>query len=313
MARPGWFKLWRKLDEHWLWEIKPFSPGQAWVDLMIRANFSEKARLAPGTRGPTNVAPGEAIVSLRLLEAKWGWSRHRVRRFLTRLRDDTMIEWRPGTSHTRIKILNWNTLQGHDGDNGTTKKEGDGTTIGTGTGPVPAPLRGQGRHPLEEVKKERKKEVGGGEAGRAASPAAPPLVLADLELYAADSTLCRALPKLLPQWAKAYPGIDVTGEIRKAHVWELANPTKRKVDRPRFLNTWLGKAQDNSGRQAPAKLAHGPVVQKAPEGPKCARCNGVGLCSQKEHRDGYGDVDASFQCPDCGGKGWLNKDEEARR
>src|SRR3972149_2252294 len=68
VAAAGWFKLWRKIGEHWLWKRRPFSPGQAWIDLLIRVNFTAKAIPAPGRAGPATLQPGEAIVSLRLLE-----------------------------------------------------------------------------------------------------------------------------------------------------------------------------------------------------------------------------------------------------
>ncbi len=72
-----------------------------------------------------------------------------------------------------------------------------------------------------------------------------PVELKGLDLYEVDSKLCKKLPTLMPAWIEAFPGVDVAAEIKKAHVWELANPTKQKKNRPRFLQNWLNRAQDN--------------------------------------------------------------------
>jgi len=75
-------------------------------------------------------------------------------------------------------------------------------------------------------------------------PVSVPEELKNLSLYAADPKLCRRFPDLLPSWRTAFPGIVLLDEIAKAHAWEVANPSRRKRDRARFLNTWLNKAQD---------------------------------------------------------------------
>lgn len=51
------------------------------------------------------------------------------------------------------------------------------------------------------------------------------------------------------EWAGLYPGIDVMAECRKALAWSKANPAKRKTagGMPRFLVSWLGKANDRGG------------------------------------------------------------------
>lgn len=46
----------------------------------------------------------------------------------------------------------------------------------------------------------------------------------------------------------AYPAIDLAAEVAKAHAWVLANPKNRKSNWGRFLNGWLGKAQDRAPR-----------------------------------------------------------------
>lgn len=71
-----------------------------------------------------------------------------------------------------------------------------------------------------------------------------PAELKGLNLYEIDSKLCEKLPTLMPAWKDAFPGVDIVAEIKKAHAWELANPTKQKKNRARFLQNWLTRAQD---------------------------------------------------------------------
>ncbi len=51
------------------------------------------------------------------------------------------------------------------------------------------------------------------------------------------------------EYAEAFPGLDIVAECRKARQWCNDNPEKRKTPKgmPRFLNTWLSKAQDERG------------------------------------------------------------------
>ncbi|MCC6738234.1 MAG: hypothetical protein IT452_04250 [Planctomycetia bacterium] len=88
---------------------------------------------------------------------------------------------------------------------------------------------------------------------RLQAPGAPPPELADLDLYRANPQLLRQWPTLMKAWSAAYPGVDIVAEVRKAHAWEAANPRKRKVDKPRFLGSWLARAQDKPGTSAATK------------------------------------------------------------
>jgi hypothetical protein len=85
-------------------------------------------------------------------------------------------------------------------------------------------------------------EAGGG------IPSPPPADLMGLELYSVDVKLCSQWPSLHETWQKAYPAVDVMGEVRRAHAWEVANPKLRKINRSRFLNNWMRSAQDQARR-----------------------------------------------------------------
>lgn len=97
-----------------------------------------------------------------------------------------------------------------------------------------------------------------------------PKALRGLSLYETDRKLIAQYPALVMGWRVAYPGVDVEAEITKAHAWELANPKNRKINRPRFLNAWLAKAQDQPRK--PQLSARSDSTGKT----LCLNCGGSG-------------------------------------
>ena len=60
---------------------------------------------------------------------------------------------------------------------------------------------------------------------------------------------------MVAELEQAYPRADVTGELRKARAWCVANPTQRKTRRgaAKFLTGWIGRAAERIGpASAPA-------------------------------------------------------------
>jgi hypothetical protein len=111
-----------------------------------------------------------------------------------------------------------------------------------------------GRNNPEKLEVRSHKDLNTSSAEPSNGEASPPTVPTELvahELYAADPKLCAALPLNIKAWKTTYPGVDIPGEIAKAHAWELANPQLRKVNRIRFLNNWLARAQDRLRRTDP--------------------------------------------------------------
>jgi hypothetical protein len=66
--------------------------------------------------------------------------------------------------------------------------------------------------------------------------------LEDLDLYRADEKLCQRYDKLHAEWTRAFPNVNVTHQVIRAHAWEVANPAKQKKDRARFLYNWIARA-----------------------------------------------------------------------
>lgn len=66
----GWISLHRSIQDNVLWEDKPFSKGQAWVDLLLLANHKEGKTLIDSNVICVN--RGELITSIRKLCDRWG-------------------------------------------------------------------------------------------------------------------------------------------------------------------------------------------------------------------------------------------------
>jgi hypothetical protein len=112
----GWIKLHRKLTEHWIWDDKPFSKGQAWIDMLMMANHDTN-KICIGNE-LIEVQRGSFITSeLRLMD-RWGWSKKKLRAFLTLLQEDGMIIKESNQKRTAIFIVNYEIYQ----EQGTTEE-----------------------------------------------------------------------------------------------------------------------------------------------------------------------------------------------
>ena len=124
----GWQKVYRDITNHWLWEDKPFSRGQAFIDLLLMVNHQDKKILFNGDL--IEVKRGSKITSLRKLSEEWGWSTKKTKKFLELLEKDNMITVKSDNKKTLITIENYSLYQ----DSGNTeeteeKQEGNSEEI----------------------------------------------------------------------------------------------------------------------------------------------------------------------------------------
>lgn len=101
----GWVKLYRGITDNWIWCDKPFSKGQAWLDLIIMANHKDN-KFPLGDEVVT-VERGSLITSELKLMERWGWSKSKVRLFLNQLQNDAMIVKKTDRKKTTINIVNY--------------------------------------------------------------------------------------------------------------------------------------------------------------------------------------------------------------
>lgn len=112
----GWISIHRQIQSHWLWEDKPLSKGQAWIDLLLLANH-EDSRFLLGNQ-LIEAKKGDVITSEVRLMQRWGWSKSKVRAFLSLLENDSMIVKKADTKKTTLNIVNYGIWQ----DSQTTKE-----------------------------------------------------------------------------------------------------------------------------------------------------------------------------------------------
>ena len=112
MAAQGWISIHRQLQKHWLWEDKPFSRGQAWIDILMLANHKDnKFRLGNEL---VEVKAGSFITSIEKLRIRWGWSNTKIVNFLKLLERDGMIVKKSDTKKTVITVENYALYQLQD-------------------------------------------------------------------------------------------------------------------------------------------------------------------------------------------------------
>lgn len=103
----GFIKIFRKLADNPLWLQKPFSDGQAWVDLLMVANHKPGIISKRGQR--VKVERGQVGYSVKGLADRWGWSRGKVDRFLIYLEGGHQIEQQKNNVTTLITLTNYET------------------------------------------------------------------------------------------------------------------------------------------------------------------------------------------------------------
>jgi len=108
----GYIKLHRQIQDSKVWKIKPYSLGQAWVDLLISANHKPGCIWVRGI--PIDIHAGQVGHSVKTLAGRWGWSRGKVNRFLQWLESEHQIEHQKTNISTVITITNWSTYQETD-------------------------------------------------------------------------------------------------------------------------------------------------------------------------------------------------------
>ena len=105
----GWISIHRKIKDHWVWNEKPFSKGQAWIDILLMANHADKKILLGNEL--IEVKRGSFITSEKKLMENWGWGKEKVRKFLQVLQDDGMIDKKSDHKKTTINVVNYGFFQ----------------------------------------------------------------------------------------------------------------------------------------------------------------------------------------------------------
>ena len=85
-----------------MWASEPFSRPQAWVDLIMLANWKDGFIRVAGQR--VDILRGQCGWSEIRLAERWKWSRDKTRTFLKELVNDKQITKKTNTTTTTTRI-----------------------------------------------------------------------------------------------------------------------------------------------------------------------------------------------------------------
>lgn len=120
----GFITLSRKLQKNNLWLSEVFTRGQAWVDLLMLANYADGFIIVRGVQ--VDIKRGQCGWSENRLAERWRWSRGKVRRFLKLLEGERQVVQQKSKITSIISITKYEEYQSADN-----RRTTDGTTDGT--------------------------------------------------------------------------------------------------------------------------------------------------------------------------------------
>lgn len=103
--KDGYIKIYRSLFENDIWNKKPFSDGQAWIDLLQLANIKDSTAWL--SKGNVKVKRGQVFRSIKELSDRWGWSSKKTIGFMKRLENAKMVVVKGLAQGTLITIENY--------------------------------------------------------------------------------------------------------------------------------------------------------------------------------------------------------------
>ena len=119
-----WVKLHRALNDNPLWLLEEFTKAQAWVDLILNANWKQGSF---SVRGNIIVVDrGQIAWSEITMADRWKWSKGKVRRFLSYLELSGNIVQQKSFVTTVITICNYERYQSSDTADSTADSTADG-------------------------------------------------------------------------------------------------------------------------------------------------------------------------------------------
>ena len=105
----GWIVLHRKITDNDMWRSEKFTKAQAWIDMILLANFEDSMFFVRGNE--VQVKRGQIAWSESKLGKRWKWSRDKVRRFLRWLKTRQQIIQHNSPILNIIEIVNYNEYQ----------------------------------------------------------------------------------------------------------------------------------------------------------------------------------------------------------
>jgi DNA replication protein DnaD len=129
----GYILIHRSLGDHWLWEEKRvFSRAEAWLDMLMECNHSERDVLIGGML--IKCKRGESLNSISTWAERWKWNKSKVVRFFVLLENENMIQQMPSPKSKHIRVCKYDSYQANrNGDEIKTKSKRNQNEIKTKT------------------------------------------------------------------------------------------------------------------------------------------------------------------------------------
>ena len=112
----GWISLHRRIQLNPLWYSERFTPGQAWVDLLLSAAYKRHTVQLERSSVVLVIERGQILTSQKKLAELWQWDRKTIRGFLRGLERARMLliqTAKTGPSgYTLLSVLNYDAYQG---------------------------------------------------------------------------------------------------------------------------------------------------------------------------------------------------------
>ncbi|MDD3946076.1 MAG: hypothetical protein PHS38_15395 [Bacteroidales bacterium] len=134
MVNKGFIKLPRHIIEDSHYFSEPFTRTQAWVDLIILANYQDTTALVRGVK--IVVKRGQVCRSITELAKRWKWSRNRVMRFTEGLVDAERVHVQKSPIVNVYTIRDYEEYQGNGAANEATNRSTSGTIDGATRNPL---------------------------------------------------------------------------------------------------------------------------------------------------------------------------------
>ena len=134
MVNKGFIKLPRHIIEDSHYFSEPFTRTQAWIDLIILANYQDTTALVRGVK--IVVKRGQVCRSITELAKRWKWSRNRVMRFTEGLVDAERVHVQKSPIVNVYTIRDYEEYQGNGAANEATNRSTSGTIDGATRNPL---------------------------------------------------------------------------------------------------------------------------------------------------------------------------------
>lgn len=128
----GWIKIHRNITENPMYFSEPFTRMQAWIDLLLVANYRDSVIYVRGNK--VDVKRGQIAKSQDFFATRWKWSRGKVIRFLDELQKCGQIVQQKSNVITLISVVNYEYYQQDgttDGQQTDSRQYNKRTTDGT--------------------------------------------------------------------------------------------------------------------------------------------------------------------------------------